>query len=127
MLYRILADATLLLHLLFILFVLLGGLGVLWWRKLDWVHIPTVLWGAGIELVGWPCPLTYLENYLRRKGSGTGYDTSFIEHYLLPVIYPRSLDFEGFPVSGFVVLGVIVLVFNAVVYWWLWKGRGKAK
>ena len=126
MLYRILADAVVVLHLLFIVFVVLGGLGVFWWRKLAWVHVPAFLWGAGIEFFGWVCPLTHLENYFRAKGSTAGYGTGFVEHTLIPLIYPELLFPGGFPRTGFVALGVFVLLFNAVIYWRLWKGRGKA-
>ena len=126
MLYRVLADAVVVAHLLFIVFVLLGGLGVFVWRKLAWAHVPAFLWGAGIELFVWVCPLTYLENYFRAKGSGAGYGGGFIAHYLIPLIYPELLFPGGFPRAGFVAIGVFVLLFNAVIYWWLWQGRGKA-
>ncbi|MCZ6849964.1 MAG: DUF2784 domain-containing protein [Alphaproteobacteria bacterium] len=125
MLYRILADATVVLHLSFIVFVLAGGMLVWRWRKLAWAHLPAFLWGAAIELFGWVCPLTYLENHFRAMSSRAGYATGFVEHYLMPLIYPDLLFPGGFPRVGFVAIGVFVLIFNAVIYWRVWKGRGQ--
>ncbi len=127
MLYRVLADAIVALHLLFIVFVLAGGILVWRWRKLAWAHVPAFLWGAAIELFGGVCPLTYLENNFRAKGSSAGYGTSFVDHYLMPLIYPDLLFPGGFPKIGFVAIGVFVLLVNAVIYWRLWKDRGKAR
>ena len=121
MLYGFLADAVVVLHLAFILFVLLGGLFALRWLWVAWVHVPVFLWGAGIELLGWVCPLTYLENHLRRKGSMAGYETGFIEHYLIPLIYPELLFPGGFPREGFIAMGVFVLVLNGAIYWLVWR------
>lgn len=126
MLYRILADVMVVLHLLFIVFVVAGGFLVWRWRKLAWVHVPVFLWGTGIEILGFVCPLTYLENYFRIEGSRAGYATSFVEHYLLPLIYPDLLFPAGFPRAGFIAIGVFVLLLNAVIYWRLWKGRDDA-
>ncbi len=126
MLYRVLADATVVLHLLFIVFVLLGGLPVLRWPRLAWLHVPVFLWGVGIELIGWVCPLTYLENYFRALGKAEGYATSFVEHYLVPLIYPGLLFPGGLPRSGFIAIGVFVLVVNAVIYWRVWTRHRRA-
>ncbi len=126
MAYRVLADAVLVLHLAFILFVLLGGFMVFRWDKLAWVHVPAFLWGAGIELVGWVCPLTYLEDHFRVKGAGTGTGCSFIEYYLVPLIYPEVLFPGGFPRSGFIAMGLLLVLINGVIYWRLWKSRAKA-
>lgn len=111
MTYRILADAVLVLHLAFIVFVVAGGL--LLWRfpRLPWVHIPAVLWGVGIELSGGICPLTPLENRLRQLGGEAGYTGGFIEHYLLAIIYPPALT-----PAWQTALGVGLAVFNLVVY-----------
>ena len=111
MVFRILADATVVLHLGFILFVVLGGLIVARWRWVAWMHLPAAVWAAWIEFAGWICPLTPLENWLREQGGGTAYTSSFIEHYLMPILYPESLSRElqwG--------LGGTVLLINAVVY-----------
>ena len=111
MMYGILADAVVLLHFAFILFVLLGGILVLKWRWLAWLHVPAFVWGVLIEFAGWWCPLTPLENWLRRAGGAAGYSTGFIEHYILPVIYPSALTRE----IQFV-LGGGVLLINVVIY-----------
>ena len=91
MLYRLLADAVLLIHLAFILFIIFGGFAT--WRRprLIWLHVPCVAYGIAISLVGWVCPLTPLENRLRGLAGDQGYSESFIEHYLLAVIYPPGL------------------------------------
>jgi Protein of Unknown function (DUF2784) len=109
--FRILADATVVLHLVFVAFVVCGGLLVLRWRRVAWVHVPAVAWGAWIEFAGWICPLTPLENWLRAGGGGATYTTSFVERYLLPVLYPESLSRDiqwG--------LGVLVILVNGIVY-----------
>ena len=97
MIWRILADLVVLLHVSFVLFVLFGA--ILVWRKprLAYLHIPAFIWGGGIEIGGWICPLTYLENYLRRLGLQEGYATSFVDHYILPLIYPDLWFPGGFP------------------------------
>jgi len=123
MLYRLLADLTVVVHVSFVLFVLLGGLAVLRWPRLAWVHVPVFLYGAGIEFGGWVCPLTYLENDLRRLGARAGYPESFVEHYILPLIYPDLLFAGKFPPEGFIVIGLFVLVINGAIYWRLWRRR----
>src|SRR6185369_4672935 len=114
MLYRLLADAVLLLHLAFILFVVFGALLVWRFRRLAWLHLPAVTWAVVIEFSGWVCPLTPLENHLRRLGGEVGYAGGFIEHYLLPVIYPPGLSHEM--QLG---LGLAVIVINGLAYGWL--------
>jgi len=116
MIYRALADFVVLVHVAFVLFAALGGFLVFKWRRVAWFHIPAALWAALIEFVGWVCPLTPLENWLRRQGGETGYQTSFIERYLLPVIYPAALS-RGLHV----VLGLLVLGINLAIYWRLWR------
>lgn len=114
MLYRLLADAVLLLHLAFILFVVFGALLVWRFRRLAWLHLPAVTWAGVIEVTGWVCPLTPLENHLRRLGGEVGYAGGFIEHYLLPVIYPPGLTHDiqlG--------LGLAVTAINGLAYGWL--------
>src|SRR5580698_966578 len=88
MLYRVLADAVVLLHFAFVAFVVLGGLLVLRWPWTAWVHLPAAAWGAFVELYLHYCPLTPLENWLRERGGLVTYDTGFIAHYIMPVIYP---------------------------------------
>lgn len=111
MIARTLADAVVVVHAAFVLFVPLGGLLALRWPRVAWVHLPSAVYGAAIELGGWTCPLTPLENELRRRGGEAGYAGGFIEHYLLPVIYPASL-----PASAPWVLAAAVVVVNVGVY-----------
>ena len=119
MLLRIAADSVLLLHLAFILFVLLGGAMTVWWRWSPFVHLPAAAWGFFVELTGRVCPLTYLENYFRIKAGQSGYTESFIEHYLLDIIYPSGLTRE----IQFALAGVVIVV-NIIIYGWLfYRGR----
>jgi len=112
----LLADLVLLLHAAFIVFVLLGGLLVWRWRWLIWLHIPAVIWGILIEVQGWLCPLTPLENRLRRAAGNDGYQTGFIDHYLAPLIYPAGLT----PAIQLLLAGVVLLV-NTLIYALLWR------
>ena len=118
MLYQAGADAVLLVHFGFILFVLLGGLLAWKWPWVPWLHLPAVLWGALIEFSGGICPLTPLENRLRRAAGGDSYPGSFIEHYLLPVIYPAELTRDVQ-----LLLGLLVIAINLSVYGLLWIRR----
>jgi hypothetical protein len=113
---RIAADLIVLVHASFVLFVVLGGLLVLRWRRLAWLHVPAVGWGVMIEWAGWICPLTPLENSLRRRAGATGYQGDFIEHYLLPLLYPGQLTREWQ-----MMLGGVALAVNVFVYWWIIK------
>lgn len=123
MIYLLLANTLVLLHLSFILFVVAGGLLVAWKRKIMWLHLPALIWGALIEFKGWVCPLTPLENRFRRLSGQAGYEGGFIEHYLWPLIYPESLT-----TSTQHVLGALVLAINTLIYFWLWqRGTWKAK
>jgi len=111
------ADAVLLLHLLFIVFAVLGA-ALLWrWPRLVWAHGPAMLWAAYIEFSGTLCPLTPLENRLRRAAGEQGYSGGFIEHYLLPLIYPAALTRDVQTL-----LGVGVLLINLLLYG-LWVAR----
>jgi hypothetical protein len=106
-----LAGATVVVHLAFVVFVICGGLLVIRWPRVAWVHLPSALWGAWIEFAGWICPLTPLENWLRARAGSSTYASSFTEHYLLPVLYPAALTREiqwG--------LGVLVILVNVVMY-----------
>ncbi len=105
------ADLLVALHFAFIVFVIFGGLLVLRWRRMVWLHLPAVLWGALIEFVGWVCPLTPLENRLRAAAGEAGYAHGFIEHYVAPVVYPAGLT-----PHVQLYLGVGVIVVNLLVY-----------
>jgi hypothetical protein len=111
MIVRLLADGIVLLHLAFVVFVVAGGLLVARWPRLAWAHVPAVIWGAAIEFAGGICPLTPLENALRRRGGAAGYAGGFVEHTIVPVLYPAALGREA--QWG---LGAGVLLVNAAVY-----------
>lgn len=98
------------------LFVVLGGLLVLRWRWVMWLHLPAAVWGALIEFAGWICPLTPLEKWLRRQGGLGGYEGGFIEHYILPVLYPRDLTR-----TVQLALGTAVIVVNLIIYWRVYR------
>jgi hypothetical protein len=110
LLYARLADLVLLTHLAFILFVTFGGLLVIRRRRVAWVHLPVLLYGAAIEIVGWICPLTPLEQRLRREAGQAGYEGGFIEHYVGELVYPAAWGYIH------VWLGLLLIVFNAAVY-----------
>ncbi|TBW56404.1 DUF2784 domain-containing protein [Marinobacter halodurans] len=118
MIWRLAADAVLVLHLLFILFAVLGGLSIRWRRWLLWLHLPALVWAALVMLNGWLCPLTPLEIELRHWAGESGYSGSFIAHYLLPLIYPPGLT-RGVQIA----LGAGVLLLNLLVYGWLIRRR----
>jgi len=111
LIYRVLAEVVLVIHLAFVLFVVLGGLLVMRWPRLAWLHVPAAIWGVLIEYSGWICPLTPLENSLRTKGGEAGYSGGFIEHYIQPTLYP-----SGLTRSTQLVLGSVVLLLNLAAY-----------
>ncbi|CAN5851497.1 DUF2784 domain-containing protein [soil metagenome] len=119
MVYRVLADVVVGIHVLFVVFVVAGGLLALRWPWVAAAHIPAAVWGALIEFRGWVCPLTPLEKSLRESAGQAGYEGGFIEHYLLPVLYPAGLT-RGVQL----VLGSLVIVVNLVVYAFLLRRRG---
>jgi hypothetical protein len=117
----LLADAVLVLHLVFILFVVFGGLLVLRWPRLAWLHLPAVGWASYLELSGAICPLTPLENALRAAAGGMVYSGGFIERYLMAVIYPPGLTRKIQIGLGVAVLGLTALVY-ALVVMRRWRG-----
>lgn len=124
MIARFAADLVLVLHAAFVLFVVLGGVAALRWPRVAWLHLPAALWGVLIECCGWVCPLTPLENWLRRVAGQAGYEGGFIEHYVVRWLYPPGLDRRYQ-----VLLGLAVLLVNGVVYavWacrWRQRKRG---
>lgn len=119
MLYRLLADVVVILHLAFVVFVLFGGLLVLWKPRIVWLHLPAMTWGAAVEFTGWLCPLTPLEQWLRMQGGESSYRSDFIEQYVLPALYPAELTREMQ-----LVLGMLVVMVNVGIYGWLlWRRR----
>jgi Protein of Unknown function (DUF2784) len=106
-----LADLVVLLHFAFVLFVVFGGLLALRWPKVAYVHLPVAMYGTLIELVGWICPLTPLEKRLRESAGLEGYEGGFVEHYILPVLYPTELT-RGVQL----LLGALVIAVNISIY-----------
>ena len=114
----LLADVLVVLHLLFVAFVMAGGFLIGRWPRLAWAHLPAAAWGAFAEFSGVICPLTPLENRLRVLGGSSAYAGGFVERYLLPVLYPEHLTLaiqQG--------LGVIVVVVNLAAYAWAWRAQ----
>lgn len=111
MFQRFLADAVVLIHILFVVYAIAGGLLVLKWKFTIFLHIPVLLWGTMVEAAGWICPLTPLENRLRIEAGQAGYSGGFVENYLLPVLYP-----DGLTRSDQVVLALSLVTVNVVIY-----------
>ncbi len=105
------ADAIVLLHFAFIVFVLFGAVCVLRWKWVAWLHLPAVLWGASVEFFGLICPLTPLEQRLREMAGQQNYTGGFVEQYLVPVMYPAGLT----PTIQ-LGLGAFVVVLNVAIY-----------
>jgi hypothetical protein len=119
MFFRLAAEVVLLAHLAFILFALMGAAIAARWRWIPVVHLPAAAWGFYVEITGRICPLTYLENYLRIKAGQSGYTESFVEHYLVAIIYPAGLTRE----IQFALAAVVIAV-NLAIYGWLFvRGR----
>jgi len=121
MLSRVAADIVVLIHLGFILFVAGGGLLVMRWPKLAWAHLPAVAWGALIELAGWICPLTPLENRLRAAAGDATYSGGFIDRYVTPIVYPSKLTR---PLQ--IAIGCAVIGLNLLFYGWVLARRSRA-
>ena len=111
MYYGLGANLTLVVHFTFIVFVIFGALLVFASKKIAFIHIPSVIYGACIELFHFICPLTYLENWFLRKAGMKSYSSSFIEHYLIPIVYPDNLTAE----LQFY-LGFLLILTNIVIY-----------
>ncbi|MGH9372344.1 MAG: DUF2784 domain-containing protein [Vicinamibacterales bacterium] len=109
--FALLADVVLVLHAGFVLFVALGGLLVLKWTRIAWLHLPAAVWGVAIELGGWICPLTPLENRLRGLGGEAPYTGDFVARYLMPLIYP-----DGLTRTVQIALGLAALLLNVAIY-----------
>ncbi|CAN5703013.1 DUF2784 domain-containing protein [soil metagenome] len=115
MLYRFLADSVLVVHFGFVIFVLLGCLLVLRRRRVAWLHVPAAAWGVIVQMTGWRCPLTPLENELRQRGGQAGYSGGFVEHYLLSLLYPAGLTREIQIAIGTFVLMMILTVYGTLL------------
>ena len=116
MAYQLAAEAVLALHLLVVMFVIAGGLLVLWRPRLAWIHLPVVLWCTVVNVASWTCPLTPAENLLRNLAGDAGYQGTFIEQYIAPIVYPggmtRELEWTA---------GVSLPVWNVLIYVWIWR------
>jgi hypothetical protein len=121
MLLRLAADAVLIFHLAFIVFALLGGLLALRWHWVPALHLPAAAWGFFVEVTGRICPLTPLENALRQQAGQANYLGGFVEHYLVPVIYPQGLTQS----VQWVLAGVVLAVNGAVYGWIIARRRGR--
>ena len=118
-LFAILAALVVLLHIAFVAFAAFGGMLVIRWSRLAWMHVPSVCWAAWVELSGSICPLTPLENTLRVKAGLDLYSGDFMARYVLPVLYP-----EGLTRDAQIAIGLAVVAINAGVYGWLiWTRR----
>lgn len=116
--YQLAADLIVLVHFLFVIFVLFGALLLLWRRWLIWLHLPALVWGVVIELTGWICPLTPLENKMRLQAGLEMYSGDFVMHYIMPILYPQNLTRElqvGY--------GVLVILINAGIYIYLFRRK----
>lgn len=122
MMYRLLADAVVLFHFSFVIFVVLGGFLLRRWPRLVYLHVPIAIWGVLIEFAGWICPLTPLENHLRRLGGEAGYEGGFIDHYIMPVLYPGGLTH-----TLQYVLGLSALLINVLAYTLYFRRRRREK
>jgi hypothetical protein len=116
MICRWLADLVVLVHGAFVAFVILGGFLVIRWRRLVWLHVPAATWGVLIEFGGWICPLTPLENTLRRRAGEAGYSGDFVEHYVLRALYPAGLTPRVQWMLGGFALAINVLAYSLVIW-----------
>jgi hypothetical protein len=122
--YRVLADAVVLGHMLFVGFVVAGGFLAWRWPWVVWAHAPAAAWGAAIEYGGWTCPLTPLENAFRTRAGLAGYRGGFVEQHLLPLLYPAGLTAPKQAVLGTLVVVVNALAYGVVIRRTLRRARG---
>jgi len=115
MIFGLLGDLVVWVHFGFILFVVFGGIFAFRWPWVVWLHLPAVSWGAWVELAGRICPLTPLENNLRRLGGEAGYSGDFVEHYLMPLVYPPGLTRPSQLLMGLGVIAVNLFVYAALL------------
>jgi hypothetical protein len=122
MIFRFLADAVVLLHVAYILFVVLGAVLVRYRPVVVWPHLAAVVWGVYVAAMVRVCPLTPLEIALRVRAGQVGYHGGFVEHYVLPVLYPGGLT-RGILVAE----AVFVVVVNVALYAWVWRARRRER
>ena len=114
--YLLLADLVVLVHSAFVLFVILGGFLTVRWHGVAWIHLPAAAWAAIVEIFGWVCPLTPLENWLRQQGGESGYGSDFVARYVLPTLYPMDLT-RGVQTA----IGIFVILINLAIYAWIFR------
>jgi hypothetical protein len=114
MIYQILANLFLLLHLSFVIFAVFGGLLILRWRWIWKLHLPAIVWGFLVQYFVWICPLTDLENYFRGLAGQTGYAGGFIEYYLSAILYPSITP------QIHLILAILLIAFNLFVYGYIY-------
>ena len=114
--YALLADVVAVVHLLFVLFVILGALFLIRWPWMAWVHVPALIWGLFVEFAGAICPLTPLEGRLRVLGGESGHSQDFLSHWLETILYPEVLT-RGLQIA----LGTSLLLLNLGLYLWIGK------
>ena len=114
--YAFVADVIVLVHALFVLFVMFGSLLVLRWPRAAWLHVPALLWGLFVEFSGATCPLTPLESWFRGLQGEIGDSQDFLSRWLLTVLYPESLT-RGLQIT----LGASLLLLNLSLYAWVWR------
>ena len=119
MIFKVLADIAVVVHLGFVAFAVLGGLTVLRWPWMVWLHLPALAWAVAIETFGWICPLTHLENALRIRSGEAAYEQGFVDRYLIPVLYPEALPVLRWP------LVAALLAINVAAYWLVWRRRAR--
>lgn len=115
---EMLAEVVLAIHFAFILFVVLGAGAVLWRQSMMWLHLPAVAWAALNSVLGWTCPLTPLENWLRARSGGFGYSGGFVSHYVGPIVYPEMMDRDFAVISAIALLVWTILVYSFIVVRW---------
>jgi hypothetical protein len=114
----LLASLTVIVHLLFVVFATMGGMLAVRWPRIAWIHLPAAAWAVFVELSGGICPLTPLEQALRRRAGLPDYSGDFVANYIFPVLYPEGLTRGAqFAIGGFVV------VTNVVAYVWVFWRR----
>ena len=109
--YELAADFALIVHFAFIIFVIFGALLFFVLRKIIYVHLPALFWGIYIELTHSICPLTHLENWFLQKANLERYSESFIQNYLVPIVYPKNLT-EDLQIY----FAIVLVVINSIIY-----------
>jgi hypothetical protein len=113
--YGLAAGLVVLVHAAFVVFVVAGGLLALRWPRVAWVHLPAACWGALIEFQGLVCPLTPIEQRLWEQAGRQGYEGGFIDHYVVPVLYPTGLTRSAQITLGLVVVGINLIIYGVVL------------